>query len=359
MQLWKHLAMRVRGQKRKRKLRHLLSGFHKSTQALPDATIVFNDKGQVEWGNIVARQVIGLERKRDRGRMINDLIPDPKFQDYYAAANYKHPLQITSPVNDSIRLDVRIVPYGKAKFLLQARDVTRLQQLETVRKDFVANVSHEMRTPLTVIHGYLESMGESGDAGLDAWQNAIQQMRQQTGRMQRIVGDLLLLSRLEGPGNTDGKECVDVPGILEMIKDEAQTLSGGQHQITADIDRNLKLQGCISELESAFSNLVFNAVRYTPAEGSIYLRWWASKRGPCFLVKDTGIGIDPKHIPRLAERFYRVDVGRSRQSGGTGLGLAIVKHVLTRHDAQLKIESEPGKGSSFRCNFPESRHLPQ
>jgi len=351
--------MRVRGQKRKRKLRHLLSGFHKSTQALPDATIVFNDKGQVEWGNIVARQMIGLERKRDRGRMINELIPDPKFQDYYAAAKYQLPLQIASPVNDSIRLDVRIVPYGKAKFLLQARDVTRLQQLETVRKDFVANVSHEMRTPLTVIHGYLESMGESGDAGLDAWQNAIQQMRQQTGRMQRIVGDLLLLSRLEGPGKSDGQECVDIPGILEMIKDEAQTLSGGQHQITASIDKELKLQGCASDLESAFSNLVFNAVRYTPAEGSIHLRWWASKHGPCFLVKDTGIGIEPEHIPRLAERFYRVDVGRSRQSGGTGLGLAIVKHVLTRHDAQLKIESEPGKGSSFRCNFPETRRLPQ
>ncbi len=351
--------MRVRGQKRKRKLRHLLSGFHKSTQALPDATIVFNDRGQVEWGNIVARQVIGLERKRDRGRMINELISTPRFQDYYAAADYQHPLHMASPVNDSIRLEVRIVPYGKAKFLLQARDVTRLAQLETVRKDFVANVSHEMRTPLTVIHGYLESMGESGDTGLDAWQNAIHQMRQQTGRMQRIVGDLLLLSRLEGSEQTGGQERVDVPGILAAIKDEALTLSRGQHRITANIDENLKLQGCASDLESAFSNLVFNAVRYTPAQGSIHLRWWASKRGPSFLVKDTGIGIEPEHIPRLAERFYRVDVGRSRQSGGTGLGLAIVKHVLTRHDAQLKIESEPWKGSSFRCIFPESRHLSQ
>ncbi len=351
--------MRVRGQKRKRKLRHLLSGFHKSTQALPDAVIVFNDKGQVEWGNIVARQVIGLERKRDRDRMINDLISAQRFQDYYAEADYQHPLHIDSPVNDSIRLEIRIVPYGKAKFLLQARDVTRLQQLETVRKDFVANVSHEMRTPLTVIHGYLESMGESGDAGLDAWQNAIHRMRQQTGRVQRIVGDLLLLSRLEGSEQMDGQEHVDVPGILEVIKEEALTLSKGQHQITANIDENLKLQGRTSELESAFSNLVFNAVRYTPAEGSIHLRWWASKRGPCFMVRDTGIGIELEHIPRLAERFYRVDVGRSRQSGGTGLGLAIVKHVLTRHDAQLKIESEPGKGSSFRCNFPESRHLSQ
>jgi len=219
----------------------------------------------------------------------------------------------------------------------------------------VANVSHEMRTPLTVIHGYLESMSESADDGLSSWRHIIEQMRQQTGRMRRIVEDLLLLSRLEGPGQLQGEEMVDVPVLLEVIKGEALSLSKGQHRITANIDESLKLNGCASELESAFSNLVVNAVRYTPAGGSIHLRWWASKRGPCFLVRDTGIGIETEHIPRLAERFYRVDVGRSRQSGGTGLGLAIVKHVLTRHDAHLKIESEPGKGSTFKCCFPSVR----
>ncbi|MCP3869366.1 MAG: phosphate regulon sensor histidine kinase PhoR [Gammaproteobacteria bacterium] len=348
--------MRVRGRKRKRKLSPLLSGIHKSTKVLPDATVVLNSKGEMEWGNIVARGMLGLERKRDRGRMIDELITNQAFQNYYSAGDFSHPLNITSPVNDDIRLEIRIVPYGKVKYLLQARDITRLRQLETVRRDFVANVSHEMRTPLTVIHGYLETMGESEGEDLAPWQNIITQMRQQTGRLQRIVEDLLLLSRLESPGQEDGLQApVDVPMLLEFVRDEALSLSKGEHSITTDIDETIKLQGSASELESIFSNLVFNAVRYTPAGGRIRLRWWSSKRGPCFLVKDTGIGIEAEHIPRLAERFYRVDVGRSRKSGGTGLGLAIVKHALTRHGSQLKIESEPGKGSSFRCCFPPSR----
>ena len=261
-----------------------------------------------------------------------------------------------SPVDDNINLEMRIVPYGKGKRLLQARDISRLQQLETVRRDFVANVSHEMRTPLTVIHGYLEAMGEYKGGELAAWQQVINQMQQQTNRMQRTVEDLLLLSRLENNEQTTGQETVDVVRLLQDIVSESRDLSRDAHRIELQATRSLRLYGNPNELDSAFSNLVFNAVRYTPAGGSIDLRWWHSEEdGPCFSVSDTGIGIAAQHIPRLTERFYRVDVGRSRRSGGTGLGLAIVKHVLVRHGGHLKIESEPGRGSTFTCCFPPWR----
>ncbi|MCW9022787.1 MAG: ATP-binding protein, partial [Sedimenticola sp.] len=227
---------------------------------------------------------------------------------------------------------------------------------EIVRRDFVANVSHEIRTPLTVVHGYVETMQESGDAFPGPWKRIIDQMRIQTLRMQRIVDDLLLLSRLETRSSSEGQGVVGVFPILRGVLEGARQLSGEKQQvITLDADERLRLVGSSHELESAFTNLAYNAVRYTPAKGTIAIRWWLSGTGPCFSVTDSGIGISPEHIPRLTERFYRVDIGRSRESGGTGLGLAIVKHVLTRHDARLQVESEPGKGSVFTCRFPHSR----
>jgi two-component system phosphate regulon sensor histidine kinase PhoR len=206
---------------------------------------------------------------------------------------------------------------------------------------------------LTVIHGYLETLVDSDDHGLQPWRQIVNQMQQQSSRMQRIVEDLLLLSRLESKQQTEHREMIDVAALLTAIKEEAEGLSGNQnHVIALRIEPGLRIEGSASELDSAFSNLVFNAVRYTPAGGEIKLRWWQDEDGPCFSVTDTGIGIQAEHIPRLTERFYRVDVGRSRKSGGTGLGLAIVKHVLIRHNARLEIESEPGKGSTFSCRFP-------
>ena len=347
--------LRGRGRKRKRKLERMLRGFQESTSALPDATVVLNDKGGAEWWNGISAEMLGLERKRDQGQRIDKLISDPVFRDYLAQGNYERPLKMPSPVNDGINLEIRIVPYSKGKRLLQARDISRLQQLETVRRDFVANVSHEMRTPLTVIHGYLESMWESKDQGLGTWIPVVDQMRQQTNRMQRIVEDLLVLSRLESGDQTKGQTRVDVAGLLGSILAESHSLSAGEHQIELVADDAVGLLGNSSELESAFSNLVFNAVRYTPSGGSISMRWWGNDAGLFFQVKDSGLGIEARHIPRLTERFYRIDVGRSRQSGGTGLGLAIVKHVLTRHGGQLKIDSELGKGSTFTCCFPVSR----
>ncbi|MCG8428881.1 MAG: phosphate regulon sensor histidine kinase PhoR [Chromatiales bacterium] len=349
-------SLRERGRKRKRKLGRMLSGFQESTNALPDATVVIDSSGEMEWWNVPASEMLGLNRKRDKGRKIDQVITDRVFLKYLAEGDYLRPIQIPAPVDSGISLEVRVVPYGKGKRLLQARDITRLHQLETVRRDFVANVSHEMRTPLTVIHGYLETMGDSDDPSLADWQHIFGQMRQQTVRMQRIVGDLLLLSRLETSQGEGGQTVVDVPDLVKSLQQEAINLSGdAKHRITVDIDEELWLFANPDELDSAFSNLVFNAVRYTPAGGGITLQWVLTESGPCFTVKDTGIGIDNEHIPRLTERFYRVDVGRSRQSGGTGLGLAIVKHVLTRHNGALRIESEPGEGSIFTCSFPGSR----
>ncbi|PLX62783.1 phosphate regulon sensor histidine kinase PhoR [Sedimenticola selenatireducens] len=359
--IWRPLMQRVdelsgRGRKRKRKLSRMLSGFLESTGALPDATLVLNDEGRLDWWNSVSAEFLGLDRKRDKGARIDDLISDPVFLNYLHAGHYGRSLQMPAPVNANISLEVRVVPYGKGKRLLQARDITRLHQLEIVRRDFVANVSHEIRTPLTVVHGYVETMLESSAAFLGPWKRILGQMQVQTLRMQRIVDDLLLLSRLETRRNNEGQGVVGVYPLLRGIVEGARQLSGDSgHQVSLEADERLRLVGNSHELESAFANLVYNAVRYTPAGGEIRIRWWLSGSGPCFSVTDSGIGIAPEHIPRLTERFYRVDVGRSRESGGTGLGLAIVKHVLTRHDGKLVVESEPGNGSVFTCCFPHAR----
>jgi two-component system, OmpR family, phosphate regulon sensor histidine kinase PhoR len=353
---WEAEALRDRAQKRKEKLSRMLTGFHESTSALPDATVVFDDRGVLEWWNSTAAEMLALDRKRDKARLIQEVLTDPVLRHYLAGGDFTRPLQMPAPVDDSISLEVRVVPYGAGKRLLQARDISRLQQLETVRRDFVANVSHEMRTPLTVVLGYLETMADSEDPRLAHWLQIVRQMQQQTARMQRIVEDLLLLSRVESGATNERQELVDVPALLENIREEALGLSGElRHELVLDVDRSLKLSGNTAELDSAFSNLTINAVRYTPAGGKIRLRWWVGLGGPVFSVQDTGIGIEAKHIPRLTERFYRVDVARSRSSGGTGLGLAIVKHVLTRHGGRLEIKSEPGKGSTFSCFFPKAR----
>jgi two-component system phosphate regulon sensor histidine kinase PhoR len=360
MGIWREIlltvdGLRARDRKRKRKLGRMLAGFQESTNALPDATVVLNDRSEVQWWNSAAARMLGLKRKKGKGASVVSIMQDPVFEEHLLRGDYARSLQMPAPASTDTRLEVRIVPYGKGKRLLQARDITRLLQLETVRRDFVANVSHEMRTPLTVIHGYLETMESSGEGPLAGWGKVIGQMQQQTCRMQRIVEDLLLLARLEGDESSPGQESVDVPGMLKQLYGEAVDMSQGPHRIDLELQGDLWLYANPSEIESAFSNLLFNAVRYTRAGGLITLRWGRRGEAPCFSVEDTGIGIAAEHIPRLTERFYRVDVGRSRQSGGTGLGLAIVKHVLTRHGGHLEIESRPGKGSLFSCLFPEGR----
>ena len=249
-------------------------------------------------------------------------------------------------------IEVRAIHYGKAYMLLVARDITEFQRVDRIRKDFIANASHELRTPLTVIAGYLEAF--EGDAECpEGWSPKITQMREQAGRMQRLIEDLLELSRLESTKQIEHVEEVDVAGMMETILREAETLSGRQqHVFVKELDASLYLQGDQHDLYNAFSNLVFNAVQYTPARGEITIRWYLDNEGVHLSVQDTGEGIDEKHLSRLTERFYRVDTGRSRSRGGTGLGLAIVKHALTRHRGCLHIASTIGKGSLFRCDFP-------
>ncbi len=350
-------TLRQKHRKRKRKIGKILSEFRESTSALPDATVVLDSDQAVQWWNEKADENLGFNRNGCRGKHIRKLLQDPVFHAYLDAGDYTQPIQIPAPLDDGVTLEVRMVPFGKGKLLLQARDITRLAQLETIRSDFVANVSHEMRTPLTVVHGYLENMIHSKDEGLNQWQHIVEQMYQQSTRMQRIVEDLLLISRLESEKDKRTLERFDVRTLLSAIKDEAITLSGSkQHKISLQIDGDTSFVGVFAEIDSAFSNLVSNAVRYTPAGGAIHIRWWHEKEGACFSVTDSGIGIEEEHIPRLTERFYRVDVGRSRGSGGTGLGLAIVKHVLLRHGSELHISSRPGKGSTFMCCFPQAHN---
>jgi two-component system phosphate regulon sensor histidine kinase PhoR len=338
---------RVRG-----RLQAVIDRVQESTAALKDAVIMLDSEGNLEWWNRAAETLLGLKTPQDSGQPVTNLVRHPRFKEYFELANYAEPLEIPSPVNDRLRIQMLITRYGNNEHLMLVRDVTRLHLLEQMRKDFVANVSHELRTPLTVICGYLETLLDNVEDVNPRWVRALQQMQQQGGRMQTLLNDLLLLAKLEATDYPSDNQPVAVPALLQSIKNDAQALSGAKNQeITLDVESEWSLKGSEAELRSAFSNLIFNAVKYTPAEGKIRIRWWADGRGAHLSVQDSGIGIDPKHIPRLTERFYRVDSSRASNTGGTGLGLAIVKHVLLRHRGALEINSVPGKGSVFICNF--------
>lgn len=337
-----------------------LERFQESTTALPDATIILNKHDGIEWLNQKSQDYLGLQES-DVGQRIDNLIRIPRFVDYLQTGNYIEPLELASPAQRGNILMIRIVPYGRSRRMLVARDMTRIQRLESMRRDFIANFSHELRTPMTVLRGYLENMqGDDNLAG--EWGDALRTMNQQIRRMEYINDDLLFLSRLESPDNPRSDEVNNIPALLTAIREDAQALSQNQnrnqeqdeHQIELEYDEALHLRGSNTELRTAFSNLVFNAVRYTPPGGTIHIHWCADDNGAHLEVKDSGDGIAAHHIPRLTERFYRVDEGRSREKGGTGLGLAIVKHVLNRHQGRLEIRSQLGQGSSFICHFPAS-----
>lgn len=340
--------MRVRG-----RLQAVIDRVQESTAALRDAVIMLDSEGNLEWWNRAAETLLGLKTPQDSGQPVTNLVRHPRFKEYFEQNNYAEPLEIPSPVSERLRIQLLITRYGNNEHLMLVRDVTRIHQLEQMRKDFVANVSHELRTPLTVICGYLETLLDNVEEVNPRWVRALQQMHQQGGRMQTLLNDLLLLAKLEATDYPSDNQPVEVPALLRSIANDAQALSGSKNQqITLDIEDETKLKGSEAELRSAFSNLIFNAVKYTPAEGKIRVRWWTDGRGAHLSVQDSGIGIDSKHLPRLTERFYRVDSSRASNTGGTGLGLAIVKHVLLRHRATLEINSVIGKGSVFICNFP-------
>jgi two-component system phosphate regulon sensor histidine kinase PhoR len=291
--------------------------------------------------------------RQDSGLKVTSLVRHPKFIYFLAQRRYDESLEFPSSLNADIMLSVRIAPYGKKQRLLLATDNTRLHRLEQMRRDFVANVSHELRTPLTVINGYLETLLDNEDSLPSRWQKPLSGMHQQSWRMLRIVEDLLMLSRLENQGERQWQRMVNVPVLLDGIAEDAIALSGERgHRVVLEADRGLRLRGHEQELHSAFSNLVSNAVRYTPDGGHITIRWQADERGVHLEVEDNGEGIPPQHLHRITERFYRVNRDRSRDSGGTGLGLAIVKHVMLNHGGKLHITSLVGVGSIFACDFP-------
>jgi len=342
------------GRERQRRLSAVIDRFQEATTAMPDGTVVMNARGEILWFNDAAARLLGLRAGKDVGVLVENLVRQPRFVQYLNASNFTEPVEFPSPLDTTRRLQVHVTVYGDGQRLMLVRDVTRIYRLEQMRRDFVANVSHELRTPLTVISGYLETMHDDRDGQLpQAWGPLLAAMREQASRMQQIVDDLLLLARLEAEDNQPRREPVSVPSLLAAIVEDARQLRADLNQtITLDARADLWLHGSEAELRSAFSNLVLNAVRYTPANGAIKVQWHGDAMGATLDVIDNGAGIAAHHIPRLTERFYRVDVGRSRDAGGTGLGLAIVKHVLSRHQAHLEIESRLGEGSRFSCQFP-------
>lgn len=351
--LFYHLyQLQRRHRQRRQRLAELLRRFKESANAMPDATVVLGGLGEMQWWNPVAARYLGLEWPRDQGQRIANLLRHPIFHAFLARGDWNDSVKVPSPSDEHLVLEIRIVPYGQQRKLMLARDVTRLHRLESMRRDFVANITHELRTPLTVIQGVAETLSGQGSLHARERQEALALIQEQSLRMSRLVDDLLLLSRLETGEHKPAKVAVDVPAMLEALAAEAGVLSGARHDIELKVDGALLLRGDATELRSAFSNLVVNAVKYTPAGGRIAIRWFRVGRSVHMQVTDTGPGIPLHHIPRLTERFYRVDSGRNGATGGSGLGLAIVKHVISRHGGELEIRSQLGVGSTFDCRFP-------
>lgn len=343
-------------QQNQHRLTAQMARFRSAGQAMPDGVIVLNAEDHIVWCNPTAELWFGLEVRQDMGQPILNLVRNPEFAEYVTSKQYDEPVILRMTRGDELVLSLRIVPYGQDEKLLLSRDVTQAERLETMRRDFVANVSHELKTPLTVISGFFESIAE-GTVRLDEprGQQAFNLMRSQADRMLRLIEDLLTLSMLEGNPDPAREGAIDVGGLLKTMQQEAEALSGSRHTILVRPGPAATLYGDEREIVSAVGNLVSNAVRYTPEGGYISLAWEVRDGEGRISIEDSGIGLEARHVPRLTERFYRVDTSRSRDTGGTGLGLAIVKHVLTRHQGRLEIDSELGRGSTFTAVFPARR----
>ncbi len=340
----------------KENLQAVIKRIQEISSALKDGLVILDARGHLDFWNPAAHRMLALST-RDQGQSVINFIRHPKFVAYFEEGNYEEPLELPSPRFSSKHLQFQITLFGKNERLIVIRDVTQLHNLEKMRQDFIANVSHELRTPLTVINGYVETLVDNNIT--PSWDKPLQQMLQQSKRMSLLINDLLVLSKLETTEAGHNHKPINIEQLLAIVKSEAEVLSKEKEQqltlICNNTSKPLLLSGNEKELHSAFSNLVINAVKYTPNEGRISLLLWQDQKHFYFSVSDNGPGIEAQHLPRLTERFYRVDASRNSGTGGTGLGLAIVKHVLMRHDAELQITSEPGRGSTFTCIFP----LPQ
>jgi two-component system phosphate regulon sensor histidine kinase PhoR len=350
-------STRQRERKRKRRQRRFLSRFRQVFAAMPDGVIIFGSGGEVSWVNPQARLYFGLGDVPVEDRRLVDLVDDQILLDYLAATDFRRVLELEAPGDPSVVLSISVtrLQNRRQQYLLVARDITRLHHLHQTKRDFSLNVSHELRTPLTVIQGYLETLSDAEDPQSPRW-HPLSQMLQQTRRMQDVIRDLLTLSRLESGSEDVQRQSVVVFDMLEDIIDDAQHLAQEtRHVVELAGDRGLVLLGDGSLLRSAFSNLIFNAVRHTPGRTRVSVTWGRDGSYADLRVRDDGLGIPARHLPRLTERFYRVDAGRSRDAGGSGLGLAIVRQILDVHDASLLISSEEGRGATFTCRFPPDR----
>jgi two-component system phosphate regulon sensor histidine kinase PhoR len=328
--------------------------FRRTISALPEGILLVDAALQIEWCNPEAERHLGISLKADQGLRLTNLVRDPAFVAYMTSARFDEPLVFRPLSRPSFVLSVAVIEFEPARSIVITRDVTQTERVDAMRRDFVANVSHELRTPLTVVNGFLETLLDSDMPLDDLRRRHLHLMHEQAGRMNRLIEDLLMLSRLESQESALLEEGVDMPRLLREVADEARALSGGRHTIDVEADPT-HVRGSRDELRSAVGNLVSNAIRYTPAGGSIRLTWKVGDNGAVVSVQDTGIGVAPEHIPRLTERFYRVDKSRSRETGGTGLGLAIVKHVLLRHDGRIDVDSTVGVGSTFSAWLPRER----
>lgn len=337
----------------------LLREFRRLTSAMPEGAVLLGPESEILWFNGRAAEWLGLRRKRDFGIRIENLVRHPAFVRYLRTGAPSNGVVVYDPTHGGRWFSFHIVRTDASmRQLLIVRDVSQEQQLQSMRKDFVANASHELRSPLTVISGYLDGLAE--DTGLDpAWGEPVREMRRQAQRMSTLIGELLELSKLESGDAPKSERTIDMAAMLETLRKEAEQAEERPKRLLVQIDSDASLLGAPSEIHSIAANLLNNAVKYTPADGEVEMRWWTDKDGAHLSVRDTGIGIAPEHIPRLTERFYRVDAGRSRSMGGSGLGLAIVKHALERHGGKLRITSKEGSGSTFTCDFPVERIVRQ
>jgi len=360
MGLWGDVvAQVVRLHRRKRfhkeRLTRLFRELRRSTAAMPDGVVMLDPQGEIVWFNRKAAELLDLSRRADLGMRIDNLVRNPDFVRYLHGGQYSLPAIVRLDTPNERHVAFQLISYGEDQRLLMLRDVTREVRLEQMRKDFVANASHELRSPLTVVAGYLETFGS--DPGLGELAAPLAEMRRQTDRMTRIIEDLLELSRFEANDAPIKGMPIDVEAMAALLRKDVLARPSHPRQVEVTIESDASLLGDEAMVQSAFSNLVDNAAKYTPPEGSMLIRWWTDAEGGHFSVRDTGPGIPAEHIPRLTERFYRVDPGRSRETGGSGLGLAIVKHALHRHGGHLQIESIEGRGSTFTCHFPLERVL--
>lgn len=342
---------------KKTELNAALERFNTVANAIPDGLVILSATNEIEWCTANAESQLGLNLTTDKHLPIVNLVRNSNFIAYLYNENYDEPFKLKDARNTEAILEIWLIQLGSKQKLLISRDITQLEKVDAMRRDFIANVSHELRTPLTVVGGFIETLSDMEGAIPENLQGYFGMMQDQTTRMRRLIEDLLTLSHIESNTQPPEDNPIDMSSLVNMLLNDANALSMGKHKITADTAVGLNLSGAVDELQSALGNLVSNAVRYTPQGGEIHISWQLHNKQAVFSVTDNGIGIEPQHIARLTERFYRVDRGRSRETGGTGLGLSIVKHILTRHQAKLEIKSEMGVGSTFSAIFPNERIL--